>query len=37
MNWSDVKQYAVEVPRPKRKVDWEEGWVNGEKEIVGKL
>jgi hypothetical protein len=37
MNWSDVKQYAVEVPRPKRKVNWEEGWSNGEKEIVGKV
>lgn len=36
MNWSDVKDYATEVPRPfGLKVDFEEGWSNGEKEIRG--
>lgn len=35
MNWSDVADQAVKVGEtPKPKIDWEECWVNGEKEIV---
>lgn len=35
MNWSDVKAHATRAPdRPQKPVDWEEGWCNGEKEIV---
>lgn len=38
MNWSDVQKYAVRAPDgPPRKIDWEDGWANGEKEIVGSL
>jgi hypothetical protein len=36
MNWSDVEPFAVKVesaPPP----DYEEGWANGEREIVGKI
>jgi hypothetical protein len=35
MNWSDVQAYAVKADTPPRPVDFQEGWVNGEKEIVG--
>jgi DNA (cytosine-5)-methyltransferase 1 len=34
MNWDDVKDVAVEVPHLHEKVDYQEGWVNGEKDIV---
>lgn len=34
MNWSDVQHVAVEVAREGDAVDYQEGWVNGEKEIV---
>lgn len=37
MNWSDVERFASPVPAKSKKVDWEDGWSNGEKEIVGKL
>jgi len=38
MNWDEVEAYAVLVPASKqKKVDWQEGWCNGEKEIVGKI
>lgn len=33
MNWDDVKDVAVRVTEPVE-FDWEEGWANGEKEIV---
>lgn len=33
MNWSDVVGVAVKVDEP-TKVDFEEGWVNGDAEIV---
>jgi len=37
MNWSDVKQYATQVfPAPK-KIDWNDGWANGEHTVVGEI
>lgn len=35
MNWSDVHEYARRV-ESRRTIDFEEGWSNGESEIVGK-
>ena len=35
MNWDDVKSHAVEVKLPVE-VDYQEGWVNGKKEIIEK-
>lgn len=38
MNWSDVSQFAVRAPdATRKKIDWEDGWANGEKEIIGTL
>lgn len=37
MNWSDVKDYAVRAEVKPKKINWEEGWMNGEKKIVGKI
>lgn len=38
MNWSDVEQFAVPVPASElKKPGYQEGWTNGEKEIVGAL
>lgn len=37
MNWSDVKAFAVRAPSKPQKVDWEDGWANGEKEIIGSV
>lgn len=34
MNWDDVKAHAVQTERPQ--VYYQDGWVNGEKEIVSK-
>lgn len=34
MNWSDVKSVAIRVPTKKKPVDYQEGWVDGDKEIV---
>ena len=35
MNWKDVKEHAKPAPPlPASKVDWEDGWTNGKKEIV---
>lgn len=34
MNWSDVVSFAERVPDSGRPVDYQEGWCNGEKEIV---
>jgi len=34
MNWSDVKDVAVKVST--MEVDFQEGWVNGEKEVIEK-
>ncbi|MBG9944674.1 hypothetical protein ABE237_00735 [Brevibacillus formosus] len=33
MNWKDVRQFAVEVKAPDEP-DYQEGWVNGDKEVV---
>lgn len=38
MNWDEVREFAVEVPATvKPPVDFQEGWVNGGKRIVGKI
>lgn len=34
MNWSDVVAHAVQLPRGAEKVDYQEGWVNGDKELI---
>ena len=34
MNWSDVKDVAVKVST--MEIDFQEGWVNGEKEVIEK-
>lgn len=34
MNWDEVKAHAVKVPAEKKEPDYQEGWINGEKEIV---
>jgi hypothetical protein len=34
MNWSDVEDHAKRVAVPPLEPDYQEGWVNGEKEIV---
>jgi hypothetical protein len=34
MDWSDVASVAVRVPDEARPVDYQEGWVNGAKELV---
>ncbi len=37
MNWSDVKEYATQVVGDEGDdVDFQDGWVNGEKEIIKK-
>lgn len=37
MNWEDVAAFAVKADIKPKKIDWQEGWVNGEKEIVGAI
>lgn len=37
MNWSDVEPFAVPAPTERKPVDWNEGWANGEKQVVGEL
>lgn len=37
MNWEDVAHAAVRVDDPITNVDYQEGWVNGDKEIVGEI
>jgi hypothetical protein len=37
MNWDEVMPYAVKASIPPVPVDYQEGWCNGEKEIVGAL
>ncbi len=34
MNWEDVESHAVIAQGPDVEPDYQEGWVNGEKEIV---
>ena len=34
MNWEDVEDYACQVQSNEARVDYQEGWVNGEKELV---
>ena len=34
MNWDEVKQQAVKVSDGE--IDWQDGWVNGEKEVIEK-
>jgi hypothetical protein len=37
LNWSDVEAVARRVEEKAPAVDFQEGWVNGEKKIVGKI
>lgn len=37
MNWEDVEAYAVKVDLPTRKINFQEGWCNGEKKIKGEI
>lgn len=37
MDWKDVEKYADKAVIPPIPVDYQEGWCNGEKEIVGEL
>lgn len=37
MNWDEVEAVAVKVALPQAKVNFQEGWANGEKEIVGAI
>ena len=34
MNWSDVKKYAVEIHADVGTTDYQDGWVNGDYEII---
>jgi hypothetical protein len=34
MNWADVAQHARRVEIPSASVDYQEGWVNGEKRVI---
>lgn len=36
MNWSDVEESAILVKHAGNEVEYQEGWVNGEKEIITK-
>ncbi|AFL99487.1 hypothetical protein Desde_1055 [Desulfitobacterium dehalogenans ATCC 51507] len=36
MNWDEVKDYAEKAILPDPVIDWEEGWVDGEKEVIEK-
>lgn len=36
MNWSDVASAAVQVVAPPSTVDYQKGWVNGEKDVIEK-
>lgn len=37
LNWANVKDYAVQIPSATKPVDYEGGWVSGDKEIVGEI
>ena len=34
INWDEVEAFAVKVKEPALEVDYQEGWVNGEQEII---
>jgi len=34
MNWSDVSEHAKKVAKPLSPEDFQEGWLNGDKEII---
>lgn len=34
MNWGDVKEFAKQVPPMEAEPDYQEGWVNGDKEVL---
>jgi hypothetical protein len=37
MNWDEVEEFATKAPEEQQEpVDYQEGWVNGEKEIIEK-
>lgn len=36
MNWDEVREYAIPLPASEnQKPNYQEGWVNGKKEIIG--
>ncbi len=37
MNWSDVEEYAEKADTEPKEVDFQEGWCNGEKRVVGTI
>jgi hypothetical protein len=37
LNWEQVKEYAHWVPDKQKTVDYEGGWVRGDKEIIGEI
>lgn len=37
MNWDEVEKSAVPVPQKARVIDFQDGWCNGKKKIVGKI
>ena len=37
MNWSDVKEFAAKVESAFVEPDWQEGWISGEKKLVGDI
>jgi hypothetical protein len=37
MNWSDVQECATKADLPPRKIDWQEGWTNGAKKVIGTI
>ena len=34
MNWSDVEAHAIEVSNDAEEPDYQEGWMNGKKDII---
>ncbi len=37
MNFSDFNGHAKEIPTKRKKLDFEEEWANGDKEVVGEI
>lgn len=34
MNWSDVEKHAVRLAQSEPEIDYQDGWVSGDKEVV---
>lgn len=37
MNWDDVEEYAVQIPTEIKPTDFQEGWINGDKNYIGEI